>query len=405
MRFLTAREWRVVGCAIAIYGLTTLIVVIGAVSLGSPILQQRRSNTNDEVSVAQRCFIAGDGYHFVDIATDGYTYDKSKRSRVAFFPVFPLTAKTIAAVSGLSIEKALALTANAYLLAAFALLAIYTFKRYGNASEVTSYALLAFGLFPTTFFLRMSYSESSFLFFGILSMLAIERRWPTVLSALIVGAATATRPVGIALVPVFCISIWQRSATRREFAFRSVLLLPLALWGLIAYMIYQYEAFDQPLAFAMSQEHWSFRQPVSFDEKVLAFLSHEPIWSVYDSSSDGHWQYTQPEPRAWSNLALANPVYFLLAIGLVVLGGWKKWLNTHETVLAALLILIPYLTRGFEMCMLSQGRFAAAVFPIYLVIGQLLSRCAAPWAVLLLGFSAVVMAIYAAQFAAGYMLI
>jgi hypothetical protein len=55
--------------------------------------------------------------------------------------------------------------------------------------------------------------------------------------------------------------------------------------------------------------------------------------------------------------------------------------------------------------MLSQGRFIAAVFPLYLVIGQLLSRCPPPVAALILSFSAVVMAIYAAQFMAGYMLI
>jgi hypothetical protein len=186
---------------------------------------------------------------------------------------------------------------------------------------------------------------------------------------------------------------------------RSALLLPLALSGLITYMFYQYLAFDQPLAFAITQEHWSFRQPVSFGEKALAILSHEPIWSVYDPTSEAYWQRTQPEPKAWSNLALANPIYFLFGVGLVILGRWKRWLNTNETVLSALLILIPYVTRGFEMCMLSQGRFIAVVFPIYLVMGHLLSKCPAHCAALLLCFSAVVMAIYAAQFAAGYMLI
>jgi len=148
-----------------------------------------------------------------------------------------------------------------------------------------------------------------------------------------------------------------------------------------------------------------FRQPAPLSEKLIAILSHEPIWSVYDPSSEAYWRRIQPEPRAWSNLALANPIYFLLGVGLVILGRWKRWLNGKETVLAALLILIPYLTRGYEMCMLSQGRFVAAAFPIYLVMGQLLAKIPTPCAALLLCFSAVVMAIYAAQFAAGYMLI
>src|SRR5208337_4418510 len=111
--------------------------------------------------------------------------------------------------------------------------------------------------------------------------------------ALIVGAATATRPVGVAIVPVFFMSVWQRSVGCRQFAFRCLFFLPLALWGLIAYMAYQYFAFGQPLAFALTQEHWSFRQPEPISDKVLAILSHEPIWSVYDPSSEAYWNRIQ----------------------------------------------------------------------------------------------------------------
>jgi hypothetical protein len=159
------------------------------------------------------------------------------------------------------------------------------------------------------------------------------------------------------------------------------------------------------LAFATTQEHWSIHQPVPAFEEVLAVLSYEPIWTVYQPSSEAYSQVTQREPRALSNLALANPVYFLLGVALVVVGRCEKLLNAKETVLALFLILIPYLTRRFEICMLSQGRFFAAVFPIYLLIGRLLSRCPLPVAALTLCLSSVVMAIYSAQFMAGYMLI
>ena len=249
------------------------------------------------------------------------------------------------------------------------------------------------------------YSESSFLFLAILAMLAIERRWPMLVTAMIVGLATVTRPVGVALVPVFCMNLWRQSASRRVFAFRSVLLVPVAMSGLIAYMLYQYAEFGQPLAFAKTQEHWTIRKTASFEEKALAILSHEPLWSVYDPSSEAYWLRNQPEPCAWDNLALANPPYFLFAVALVILGAWKRWLNANEAVLAALLILIPYLTRSFEMGMLSQGRFVAAAFPIYLVLGRLLGRIPGPYAALLLCISALVMATYAAEFAAGYFLI
>ena len=52
-------------------------------------------------------------------------------------------------------------------------------------------------------------------------------------------------------------------------------------------MGYQYAAFGDPLAFAKTQEHWSTRGVVSASDKALALLSYEPIWSVYQSSSEG----------------------------------------------------------------------------------------------------------------------
>jgi len=395
---------RAVVWPVTVYVATTLIVVMGVFAFGTgPTAGSRWSDAED---LWHHLAMGGDGYHFVEIARDGYSYDSKARSSVAFFPMHPLTGRAVAAVTRLSVENALLLTSNAYLLGAFILLALYARQRFGNvAANATSYTMLAFGLFPTTFFFRLNYSESSFLFFAILAMLAIEREWPTVVAAFIVGVATATRPVGVALVSVFFMSVWQRSVGWRQFTFRSLFLLPLALWGLIAYMAYQSWAFGQPLAFALTQEHWSFRQPEPLGDKVMAVLSHEPIWLVYDPSSEAFWQVTQPEPRTWSNLALANPLYFLLAVGLVIAGKWNRWLNSKETLLAALLILIPYLTRGFEMCMHSQGRFVAAAFPVYLVLGRVLAGSPAPCAALVLCLSAVAMAVYAALFAAGYMLI
>jgi hypothetical protein len=53
----------------------------------------------------------------------------------------------------------------------------------------------------------------------------------------------------------------------------------------------------------------------------------------------------------------------------------------------------------------SQGRFVSIVFPIYLVLGQLLARLPAPVALALVAASALMMAIHAATFASGYVVI
>ncbi|MGH7128632.1 MAG: hypothetical protein ACREIV_08675, partial [Planctomycetaceae bacterium] len=80
----------------------------------------------------------------------------------------------------------------------------------------------------------------------------------------------------------------------------------------------------------------------------------------------------------------------------------KRWLNGRELLLSALLLLIPYATMTYDNLMLSQPRFAAVVFPAYVVIGHLLCRSPRWAACLFLGVCGVLMGLYTVLFAAGY---
>jgi hypothetical protein len=287
-----------------------------------------------------------------------------------------------------------------------AVLHYYARKRFPAAApKLAGLVLLSMTVFPTTIFFRMTYAESCFFFVTVSALLAMECRWPLSVVAAIIALATASRPVGVALIPVFWLHVWQRFPNWRGAVLRWIAFTPIALAGLIAYMGYQYSAFGDALAFAKTQEHWRKIGHSSTGEELLALLSHEPIWSVYLSDSRAYWRRLEPGPSAATNLAFANPIYFLLAITLVMLGAWKGWLNSRETLLAALLIFIPYIMRGHEMCMLSQGRFMAVVFPIYLVMGQVLSRIPSPYAAMVVGLFVFYLAIYSMHVAAGYPLI
>ena len=206
-------------------------------------------------------------------------------------------------------------------------------------------------------------------------------------------------------MPVFWLFVLKTAPSRRIGWFRAVAFTPIALSGLIAYMAYQYAAFDDGLAFVRTQEHWCRREGVSTGEKVQALLSYEPIWSVYDPGDWGYWRRQDSKLPAAVSLSFANPIYFLLGGALLVIGVWKRWLNGRESLLGVLLLLIPYVTRSYEMCMLSQGRFIAANFLIYLVMGRLLNRIPGPVAAFVLCVAAVYLEVYAGQFAAGYLLI
>jgi len=122
-------------------------------------------------------------------------------------------------------------------------------------------------------------------------------------------------------------------------------------------------------------------------------------------SSPGYVRHTTDLAAALLRLQFANPLFFLLAAALVGLVAWKNWLTRYEISLSVGLLPIPYVTRAYEMCMQSQGRYAAAAFPIYMVMGNLLSR--SPKAVVAVVFNlfTVYLAIYSAMLAAGYALL
>jgi hypothetical protein len=491
-----------------------------------------------------------DGRWYKQIAAEGYEYDPGKATNIAFFPVYPIFGRAVVSVTGWRAEAALLIVSNLLLLAALAMLAFYVRDRYPDGrADLAGYALLAAALFPTGCFFRLTYSESTFLLLAVLAMYAMLRRWPLCAVALIIGLATATRPVGVALLAPLAIHILRRSAHEPEapvltlryfltrflvkntvssapsavfrcFSGRSMqrnlgkqavssakkaqhqkaparpidsaasheaparqlaeagasaaaphkpgeahlpspsgrgkvsatarrprgsphlrfgsvcarlaLYLPLACWGLAVFMAYQHHVFGEPLAFIKIQKHWG--TPAPWGEKAIALATLVPVRSVYDDRSPAYWANHDPHGIPWFSLQFANPIFFVGAVALVALGAWRRdtsppalghvdnegggvgytiprsrradvsprWLSPEETALSALLLMIPYVTRAYEMNMGSMARFVAVVFPIYLVLGQLLIRLPGPARVAILSLSGFSLGIYAALYAARY---
>lgn len=77
-------------------------------------------------------------------------------------------------------------------------------------------------------------------------------------------------------------------------------------------------------------------------------------------------------------------------------------LDSLEWMLGALLLLVPYAALGYQNLMLSQGRFAAVAFPVYIVLGRLAVRAPAVVFACLFGISGFLLGTYAALFAAYY---
>jgi len=392
-----------------------------------------------------------DGRWYKQIATEGYHYDTTTHSSVAFFPVYPLLVRALITLTGMRAEAALLVISNMSLLAALAMLASYVRDRYAQApTELGDYTLLAAALFPTGCFFRLAYSESTCLLLVVLAMYGMLRRWPLWSIAFAIGLATAARPVGVALLAPFAIHIVRtvvashRDESRGKGAeqtprgvvgasgwrwrlhslthsiFRSLangraaptlrliapplaLYLPVACWGLAGFVAYQAYAFGEPLAAVKTQAHWSIRPATPWYEKAVALATLEPIRSVYDRRSPAFWGRDQSE-MPWFSLHFANPIFFAGAIALLAFGTWRGWLSLEEISLGALMLLIPYVTRAYEMGMGSMGRFVVIVVPIYPVVGQVLLRFPGPLRAALLALSGFFLAAYMALYSAAYVI-
>lgn len=381
------------------YYLTSLIVVLGVVFGYSfiPLAPHPLANRNDLLGA----FANWDGKWYVRIAEQGYSYDPKVPSSAAFFPAYPLLGRAVAAITGMRTELALLLVSHLCLALAFVTLAAHLRHRYRDAPPaLTDFTLLALGLFPTAMFFRMAYTESLFLCVLALFLYALERRWPLATIALIVGFATACRAPGVALLPPFALHVWQRSSSARQRTARLCWLMPLACWGVAAFMLYQWANFGDPFAFVKTQATWRMRPPTLAADKLTALVTLAPIWSIFDPPSPAYWERFEPGNFPLFSLHFANPLYFLFAAGATVLGWYKGWLRPCEILLAAGLLLIPYLASSYEMYMAGAARFAVVVLPVYLVLGQLLYRIPPVLAATLVAHSGFLLAAYAALFAA-----
>jgi hypothetical protein len=349
-------------------------------------------------------FAAWDGEHYARIAREGHSFDPERQSNVAFFPAFPLLGRIIATITGLPADVSLLVVAHAFLFLSFTLAAIYIDKPSlsqwlteasdGNAS---TFVLLALAFFPTTFYFRMAYSESMFLFEVVLVLYGIQQRWSIWLLAGVVGLATATRAAGIAMLLPLWWSVWDRGETVRNSLLKSVLVIPLATWGLIAFMTFQYLAFDDPLAFARTQQHWDERPPIPFFERLWLELTLEPFWCEYDPSCVCNQKHASSD--VWYlNMFLANPIYLAFFAALLAFGAVKGWLTRAELLMGAALLLFSYLTKSYATCMASQARFASTVFPAYLVMGRLLQAMPAPVIGIIVAIFTFFLASYSALF-------
>lgn len=407
----------------AILWLSSTIAVVSSIRFISPELAKVSANApplSHRGTVSLMCMWDGDWY--MSTISSGYTYDRTHHSSIVFFPGYPFVAGLMAAAGRLPVDVSLVVASNAFFLAA-----LIAFQRYlrlrGVPEKKRGWSILAMTWVPCGFFFHMAYAESMLLFLSILAMYGMRARWPNGRIAIIVGAATGTRAVGIALlVPLILHACQGRSGEEGQDRLRSqprgagvtpanwhrkLFALSgwavLGSWGLLLFCAYQYWRYGEPLAFVKAQMAWHVRETTPGGWKyVERVLTGEPVWSTYMKGAECYWARGVDGADPILSLQFMNPIFFAGAATLVCIGAACRWLDLGEIVLSTAMLMIPYCLQTSRQCMTSEGRFAIVAFPVYMVLGRLLCRVPQAVAIYIIACGAALMLMYTALFCCGY---
>ncbi|HLB12847.1 MAG TPA: mannosyltransferase family protein [Dehalococcoidia bacterium] len=283
-----------------------------------------------------------DSIWYAEIALEGYRFLPEQASNIAFFPLYPLAVKLLAALAGNVWVSGLLISNLAFL---GALIVLYKLTELKLDAAAAGRTVLYVASFPAAFYFYSMYTESVYLLAVVATFYLLEKKrgwWAGTAG----GLAALTRPMGILLFLAGAAHSVARRGLGRPWPWRGsvpLLFIPLALAG---FLVYSHLAFGEALAFLKSRV-------VGWEEPVSLFpVSHQQLAAtIFDGSIlRGEGSSLRIMDAAWATafLALTVPVFRRLgpSYGLYALGSLAM----------PLLVTLDGLTR-----------YSSVVFPVFMI--------------------------------------
>lgn len=306
-----------------------------------------------------------DGAWYASIAKSGYA-GRLWPASANFFPFYPMLLRL-----GTTVGPGAALVGVVISLAAslLALYFVHELTRDYFDLKAARAATLALAFFPTAFFLNAVYTEATFLAAALGSVWAARVRSDFVLAGVLGCIAAMTRNVGVLLLLPLADEWWRR---RRDAGPQGLAALALVPAGLLAFMFWLWHRSGHPLLFlTVARDYWGRR---------LTNPGHT-LHLAWEGASSGAAWAIRPQ-RAFETTSSSNPtfhamptfdyVFLLLLVVLVALAITRLPRGLSAYAVAA--SFLPILTPAFVEPLASVSRYVLAVFPVFFVLGHVLSR-------------------------------
>lgn len=295
-------------------------------------------------------FTQWDSVWYRSIAEHGYQTDKVGAMAplsTGFFPLYPILIRAVAFL-GVNYQIASVLVSNLAFVGAAILL--YRLMQIEYMDERISRSAVTFLMFsPATFYFSAGYTEGTYLFFSLAAFgAAVKERW--FLASLAGMCLSATRSAGfLIVVPLFMEYLWQwwqRGHNLRALVNLRLLSLALVPIGASLYMLYCYQSFGDPLAYAHAQS--------------------SPAW---DRLFTLPWQTFLHSRNDWPSETFFFRSVVITVLALLIAGVYFK-IRASYFVYALVGFIFPLCWTTLS----NMFRYFSVLFPIYIVLALITTR-------------------------------
>lgn len=276
-----------------------------------------------------------DSFWYLKITDRGYEYKPGDMSSIAFFPLYPSLIWTTSQVP--LINQSLAGWIISVVALGVGLVFLYKLVKEFHPEINPLEPVIFLLIFPTAFFLTSTYTESLFLALSIIFFYYLFKK-QFLLAGLFLSLASVCRLNGLFLFIPLIFEYFKVFGLKRFFN-KNIFCFLIAPTGILSFMFYQYLKFQEPLAFLKSQMEWGRK-----------FTFNSEHFQLVSSAS-------------YSNLS--TDIFFFV---LTLIAGIMLFRIRAAYGLYVLFTALIAISTGTLM---SIGRFALILFPIFILIASI----------------------------------
>lgn len=295
-----------------------------------------------------------DGVYYLLIAASGYTVN------AGFFPLFPLSIHLVASIFGQKISlpfNEIQYLLSLILASLYFFISLITIKKLikiDYKDNIVIWSIIFILIFPTSFFYATIYSESLFLLLAVCAFyFARKKRW--ILACICGGLLTATRLVGIAIVPTLIFEFIKSEKTLFKI---KALPLFLTISGILIYMWFNLQKWGNAFYFVGAQGNFennrSVTEPILIPQTIYRYIK------ILTSVSLSHFE--------WWVALLEISTFIFTALMLFV--AWKKRIRLSYIIFAVICFLIPISSGTFT----GLPRYSLVLFPIFIALALIKNK-------------------------------